>query len=84
MLPRNVFQNFSMQQFINHYDIYLEDVPDRCFMRKFSILCLLLLTSCNSFIKNEDSIKKFGHDAFDEELDDFLKEMQYHENIRRV
>lgn len=39
-------------------------------MKKFSIVMLLLLTSCTSLQKNSDDLNKSGHDVFDEEVDE--------------
>lgn len=38
-------------------------------MKIFSIVMLILLTSCNAFLKNADNFKIFGHDIVDEEVD---------------
>lgn len=38
-------------------------------MKLFSICLLILLTSCQSFKKNEDNIKKAAHDVVDEAID---------------
>ena len=46
-------------------------------MKIFSIVLILLLTSCGAFVKNEDQIKKFGYDIVDEEVN----EISTHDNV---
>lgn len=41
-------------------------------MKLISICMLLVLTSCGILVKNEDAIKKIGHDAVDESVDEVL------------
>lgn len=78
-------KNFTMQQILNRYDIFLEDILYMYFMRKFSILFFLLLMSCNSLIRNEDSIKKIADEAIDEEIDECFHDFPpYKSSIRRT
>lgn len=42
-------------------------------MKIFSIVMLILLTSCNALVKHTDDFKSLGHDVVDEEVDEIVK-----------
>lgn len=44
-------------------------------MKIFSILFVLLLTSCNSIVKHKEDFKLIGHDMVDEGIDDAVDEL---------
>lgn len=42
-------------------------------MKIFSIVMLILLTSCNALVKHENDFKVISHDVMDEEIDEIIK-----------
>lgn len=45
-------------------------------MRYISILALIVLTSCNLWQKDEQEIKKIGHDAVDETVESLERQQK--------
>lgn len=39
-------------------------------MKKFVLVCAMLLTSCNVLVRHKDEFKKIGHEVVDEEIDE--------------
>lgn len=51
-------------------------------MKIISILALIVLTSCNSFIKHKDELKPTAHDMVDEEIDEVTEELKPSQEIK--